>query len=169
MKLKVSTQKAVWWTAIIGTGIATTLAGVWVYKQMKKLEDYTVAFQKLIVRKITKDQIVMDIYMLFTNNSNLGVTLSKQVYDIYANDVYITTMTNDAPNTIDAKSTSSIGMQLNIKPADLIAKGITNPLELLTKKENITIKIVMKYKVKLLFFSVPIPEIVYVDKLSHLM
>lgn len=167
--MKISTSKAVWWTAIIGTGIATSLAGMWVYKQMKKLEDYKVEFQKLVVKKVSKDQIIMDIFMLFTNNSNLGVTLSKQVYDIYANDVYITTMTNNAPNTIDAKSTSSIGMQLDIKPADLIAKGVTNPLQLLTKKENITIKIVMKYSVKILFFSVPIPEIIYKDKLSNLM
>jgi LEA14-like dessication related protein len=167
--MKVSTTKAVWWTAIIGTGLATTLAGVWVYKQMKKLEDYKVEFQKLIVRKVTKDQIIMDIFMLFKNNSNMTVTLSKQVYDIYANDVYITTMTNDAPNTIEAQTTSTIGMQLNINPAKLIGIGITNPLQLLTKKENITIKIVMKYKVKLLFFSVSIPEIIYKDKLSNLM
>ena len=98
----------------------------------------------------------------------MTVTLSKQVYDIYANDIYITTMTNDAPNTIEAQATSSIGMQLDINPASLIAVGITNPLQLLTKKENIMIKIVMKYKVKLLFFNVSIPEIIYKEKLSNL-
>jgi LEA14-like dessication related protein len=107
--------------------------------------------------------------MKFTNRSNLSVTLAKQEYDVYANGVYLATVKNDKPNVIQANSSSVIGAPIDVKPADLLAKGILNPLELFTTPKKLKIKIVMKYKVKILFFNVPIPEIVYEDTLYNIM
>jgi LEA14-like dessication related protein len=107
--------------------------------------------------------------MKFTNRSNLAVTLTEQEYDIYANGVYLTTVVNKAPNTIQANSTSSVGARISFNPAVIISKGILNPLELFTTPKKLKIKTVMKYKIKVLAFSVPIPEIVYEDTLYNIM
>ena len=107
--------------------------------------------------------------MIFTNKSNLGVTLAKQEYDVYANNVYITTVKNNTPNDIKAKSESEIGMRVNVNPIELVSKIGLNPIELITSPKKINIKLVMKYKVKVLFFDVSIPEIIYEDTLYNMM
>jgi LEA14-like dessication related protein len=121
------------------------------------------------LKKFDKNEIVMDVFMKFTNRSNLAVTLTEQEYDIYANGVYLTTVVNKAPNTIQANSTSSVGARISFNPAVIISKGILNPLELFTTPKKLKIKTVMKYKIKVLAFSVPIPEIVYEDTLYNIM
>jgi LEA14-like dessication related protein len=172
MAVKISKKTGkiiVWSTALLTAGVAGYFAYKWIEKQLIKMEDYELDFQKLVVRKFDKNQIIMDVFMKFTNRSNLAVTLTEQEYDIYANGIYLTTVVNKAPNTIQANSTSSVGARIDFNPAEIIAKGILNPLELLKSPKNLKIKTVMKYKVKVLFFSVPIPEIVYEDSLYNIM
>jgi len=170
VKIKPSTgKKIIWGTAIVTTGIALTLAGRWVYQQLKKMEDYDLDFEKLVVKDFNRNKIVMDLFMKFTNRSNLSVTLAKQEYDVYANGIFLTTVKNESPNTIRANSTSSIGAPIVINPSEILAKGILNPLELFTTPKKLNIKIVMKYKVRILFFNVPIPEILYEDTLYNIM
>lgn len=170
VKISKNTGKIiVWSTAILTAGIVGYFTYKWIAKQLIKMEDYELDFQKLVVKKFTKDEIVMDVFMKFTNRSNLAVTLTEQEYDIYANGVYLTTVVNKAPNTIQANSTSSVGARISFNPAEIIAKGILNPIELFTSPKKLKIKTVMKYKIKVLAFSVPIPEIVYEDSLYNIM
>lgn len=170
VKIQKSTgRKVVWASAIVASGIALTLAGMWIYKQLKKMEDYDLDFEKLTVVEFSKTRIIMDLVMKFTNRSNLSVTLAKQEYDVYVNGIYITTVKNDAPNTIYANSASMVGSRISVNPADIIAKSILNPLELFKSPKKLNIKIVMKYKIKVLFFDVSIPEIVYEDTLYNMM
>ena len=161
-------KKVVWASAIIAVGAVSTLAGIWLYRQVKKIEDYKLNFKTIIFRKISKTEFIFDLYMIFTNNSNLGVTLSKQEYDVYANNVYITTIKNDSPNEIKPKSDSEIGMRINVNPIELATKIAVNPIELITNPKKIKIKFVMKYKIKILFFDVSIPEIIYEDTLYNM-
>ncbi len=161
--------KIVLWTAIITAGAASTIAGLWLYKQVKKMENYDLWFDKLSVRKFDINQLVIDIFMKFTNKSNLNVVLAKQEYDVYANGVFLTTVTNNAPNEVKAMETSTVASRIDVNPKDIIAKGIINPAQLLQAPKNIKIKIVMKYKVKVLFFSVPIPAIIFEDTLYNMM
>lgn len=172
MAIKISKKTGkviVWSTAILTAGIVGYFSYKWIAKQLIKMEDYELYFQKLVIKKFTKNEAVMDIFMKFTNRSNLSVTLSEQEYDIYANGVFLTTVVNKAPNTIKANSTSSVGARISFNPAEIIAKGILNPVELLTSPKKLKIKTVMKYKIRVLAFSIPIPEIIYEDTLYNIM
>lgn len=169
MKKTSVSKKVVWVSAIVALGAVSTVAGIWLYRQIKKMEDYELNFKNIIFRKFSTTEFIFDLYMIFTNKSNLGVTLAKQEYDIYANDVFITTLKNNSPNEIKAKSDSEIGMRININPVELVTKIGVNPLELLKSPKKIKIKLVMKYKVKVLFFDVSIPEIIYEDSLYNMM
>jgi LEA14-like dessication related protein len=162
-------KKVVWVSAIVALGAVSTIAGIWLYRQVKKMEDYELKFKNIVFRKLTTTEIIFDLYMIFTNKSNLGVTLSKQEYDVYANNVYITTLKNDSPNEIKPKSDNEIGMRININPVELVTKIGSNPFDLIAKPKNIKIKLVMKYKVKVLFFDVSIPEIIYEDTLYNML
>lgn len=162
-------KKVIWVSAIVALGAVSTVAGIWLYRQLKKMEDYGLDFKNIIVRKISTTEFIFDLYMIFTNKSNLGVTLAKQEYDVYANNVYITTVKNNTPNDIKAKSESEIGMRVNVNPIELVSKIGLNPIELITSPKKINIKLVMKYKVKVLFFDVSIPEIIYEDTLYNMM
>ena len=162
-------KKVIWVSAIVALGAVSTVAGIWLYRQLKKMEDYGLDFKNIIVRKISTTEFIFDQYMIFTNKSNLGVTLAKQEYDVYANNVYITTVKNNTPNDIKAKSESEIGMRVNVNPIELVSKIGLNPIELITSPKKINIKLVMKYKVKVLFFDVSIPEIIYEDTLYNMM
>jgi len=162
-------KKVVWVTAIVALGAVSTIAGIWLYRQIKKMEDYELKFKNIIFRKLSTTEFIFDLYMIFTNKSNLGVTLAKQEYDVYANNVYITTLKNDSPNEIKPKSDNEIGMRININPVELVTKIGVNPFELIKSTKKIKIKIVMKYKIKVLFFDVSIPEIIYEDSLYNMM
>ena len=166
---KTVNKKVIWVSAIVALGAVSTVAGIWLYRQLKKMEDYGLDFKNIIVRKVSTTEFIFDLYMIFTNKSNLGVTLAKQEYDVYANNVYITTVKNNTPNDIKAKSESEIGMRVNVNPIELVSKIGLNPIELITSPKKINIKLVMKYKVKVLFFDVSIPEIIYEDTLYNMM
>jgi LEA14-like dessication related protein len=163
------TKKVVWVSAIVTLGAVSTIAGLWLYRQLKKMEDYGLDFKNIIVRKISTSEFIFDLYMIFTNKSNLGVTLAKQEYDIYANNVFISTVKNNTPNDIKPKSESEIGMRIDVNPIDMLTKIGANPIELIANPKKIKIKIVMKYKIKILFFDVSIPEIIYEDTLYNMM
>ena len=156
-------------SAVVAVAAVSTVAGVWLYRQLKKMEDYELEYKNIIFRRLTLSEVVFDLYMIFTNKSNLGVTLAKQEYDIYANNVYIDTVVNDSPNDIKPKSDSEIGMRIRFTPAQLLAKIGVNPVELIAGPKKINIKIVMKYKIRVLFFKVSIPEIIFEDTLYNMM
>lgn len=169
-KLSPKTGKRIVWIAgIAAVGAVSTIAGFWLYRQMKKMEDYELNFKNIIFKKINLQEIVFDLYMIFTNKSNLGVTLAKQEYDIYANNIYITTVKNESPNDIKPKSDSEIGMRIRFTPEMLLTKIGVNPVELIANPKKINVKIVMKYKVRILFFNVAIPEIIFEDTLYNMM
>lgn len=168
MKKSVS-KKAVWVGAIVAVGAVSTIAGLWLYRQLKKMEDYKINFKTIIIRKISTTEFIFDLFMIFTNKSNLGVTLAKQEYDIFANGVFITTIKNNEPTVIKPNSDSDIGMRINVNPVELVAKLGMNPLELIKNPKKIKIKVVMKYKVRVLFFDVSIPEISFEDTLHNMM
>jgi len=167
--LKKNTKIIVWSTAILTAGIVGYFAYKWISKQLIKMEDYELDFEKMVFKKFDRNEIVLDVFMKFTNRSNLTVTLTEQEYDIYANGVFLTTVINKAPNTIQANSTSTLGARVSFNPAEIIAKGILNPIELFTNPKKLNIKTVMKLKIRVLTFGVRIPEIVYEDTLYNIM
>ena len=166
--MAIDKRKVVIWSTIIAAGAASTVAGLYIYKQAKKIEEeYEIAYNRMVFQSAGPREILFDLYMDFTNKSSLGVTLSKQQYDIYANDIYIGTISNTEPNEIKPNSTSTIGIRIRIDTKDLISKLGTNAIDLIKKADQIKIKMVMKYKVRLLFFNIPIPSFEYTDTLKN--
>lgn len=149
---------------LVGTGL---IAYKWLNKQITDLQNYTTRISRVVVRKISLNELSFDIFMFFKNNSNLTITLAEQVYEVYANDIYITQFVNKAPNTLKAQEESEIGMRITLDPAFLVSKIGVNAATLIQDPKNVRIKILMKYKVSVLGVKVEIPPIPWEDSLAY--
>jgi LEA14-like dessication related protein len=87
---------------------------------------------------------------------DFDVVLTNQVYDVYLDDVYTTTLTNSNKTILKSKETSEIPLDISFDPKDMLNKLSLNLASFVTNYKKIRVKIVMKLKVKLLFFSIPI-------------
>ena len=135
------------------------------YLQVKKMTNNVIGFNKIQIKKISLNLIDFDLFLNYTNNSDIKFTLRKQTYDLYINNVYITTISNNMDNVIGKNSVSVIGMNVAFNPKDVWKKLNLN---LLSDTSKIMIKLDMKIKVKVGFISVTIPYI-YEDSLKNMM
>lgn len=151
----------------IGAAIAALVAtGSWLWVQVNKLMHYQIGFKGVRINKISLQRIDMNLFLSFTNPSALTIRLKEQEYDVYLNDVFITTLVNRAENVLKAGATDLIGLNVNFSPAEFIAKMKGNPAQLLNLAGKLKVKIVMRVKVRFGFFSVRIPEYTYEENLS---
>lgn len=147
---------------------AVSIAGALAYLQYKKLMNYVIKVNKVLVKKISMNLIDIDLYLNFTNKSDIAFTIVGQKYDIYLNNVFVTKIENKAPNEISAKGTSVIGLNVSFNPKEVSRKLGPQALTILSDTSKLRIKIDMKLKVKLWFFTVNIPY-TYEDTLKNMM
>lgn len=135
-----------------------TVAGALGYLQYKKIMNYSLAFKGMKNVKLTKDSLSFNIYYDYTNKADIDLTLQEQEYDIYVNDVFVTRLSNYAPNILVGGKTSEIGIAVNLDLKDISKKlGTDIYVKALTDPKNVIIKTEMKWKVKLLgFIKIPV-------------
>lgn len=131
-------------------GAGAVVLAVIAYIQYKKFMDFELTFNSVKINKLNLSSINIDVFFNFINKSNIEVKLESQKYDIYFNDIYITTATNNLGNLVKANSTSVIGANINITDLKSIVSKFKGQgvLNLLTNLNTSTIKIVEKIKVK---------------------
>jgi LEA14-like dessication related protein len=156
-------KKAKYWliAGVVGVTGATAL---WAYGQYKKLLKNVTGFKSMKLDILTLDRIKMKVVVTYDNKMDIDVNLTDQKYDIYLDDQYATTLTNTELTVLKANAISEIPLDLDFNPADVFKRLNIGPARLLTDYKNIRVKIVMKLKVKLLFFSIPV-NYTYQDKL----
>jgi LEA14-like dessication related protein len=157
-------KKAKYWiiAGVVGLTGATAL---WVYGQYKKLLKNVTGFKSMKLDVLTLDRIKMKVVVTYENKMDIDVNLTDQKYDIYLDDQYATTLTNKELTTLKSNAVSEIPLDLDFNPSDVFKRLKIGPAKLLTDYKNIRVKIVMKLKVKLLFFSIPV-NYTYQDKLK---
>ena len=84
------------------------------------------------------------------------------------NNIYTTSLTNDKLTVLKAHETSEIPLDVSFDPKDMLSKLSLNVASFLTDYKKIKVKIVMKLKVKLLFFSIPV-KYTYEDTMKNMM
>jgi LEA14-like dessication related protein len=142
---------------IAGAIGVVSIAGALAYLQAKKIMNYTLKFMGM--RKITLQNGVLsfNIYYDYTNKADIDVTLLEQEYEVYVNDVYITTLKNYAPNVLKASQTSEIGIGVELNLKDLSKKIGSDYAKMVALPSQVRILTVMKWKVKVLgFIKMPV-------------
>lgn len=141
-------------TGIIGI---VTIAGAIAYWQYTKLMNYAIKPNGFKAKSISKSKIDFDLFVLFTNKSDLKFNILYQEYKVYINDIFISEGKNQVPTTINPNATSNIGVSINFNPEAFVKLISKSWLEMLAKPSNVKIKIVTKLKVKLWVVEIAIP------------
>lgn len=150
---------------IVGVSVTTA---IWAVAQYKKLMKNVTGYKSVSIKQATKNNIGLQVVYTYTNNMDVDVVLTKQKYDVYLDDNYITSLTNDNTLTLKANATTDIPLSLNINPNDVYNKVKVNPMALLVNPKNVVMRIDMKVWVKLILFSIPITYS-YEDKLTRML
>ena len=136
-----------------------TVTGALMYLQYKRLMNYVIKVKRVFVNRIDSNSVDLNLFLNFTNNSDIGFTIESQSHNIYINDTLVSKIENNTPNQISPKSTSVIGVNIKFNPNKIINILGKNIVDFLTSSDKLRIKIDMKFRVKLWFFKVNIPYV----------
>jgi LEA14-like dessication related protein len=143
---------ALW--SVIGVAVAGT--AIYVTKQVKKMMDYTLIFKSVKVNKFSLEILDFNAYFDYKNNSDIDIRLAEQEYDIYVNNVFITTLKNYKENVLKANSVSELGFNVNLNLPELDKKLKVNYFKMIAEPKSVLIRIEMKWKVRFGLFKIPI-------------
>lgn len=152
---------------IAGVASVFILGGL-LYSEYRKIMNYCISFSKVHFNKATLDNIDIDIFMNFKNQSNIQIDIVGMTSNVFLNDAFVTTVSNKVTQVIKAESTSVIGFNIQFNPTAVYKVLKLNITDLLAHRENIIIKIDMKMKVKLWLIEVNIPY-TYQNNLKDMM
>jgi LEA14-like dessication related protein len=143
---------ALW--SVIGVAVAGT--AIYVTKQVKKMMDYTITFKSVKVNKFSLETLDFNAYLDYKNNSDIDIRLAEQEYDIYVNNVFITTLKNYKENVLKANSVSELGFNINLNLPELDKKLKVNYFKMVAEPKSVLIRVEMKWKVRFGLFKIPI-------------
>lgn len=145
---------------IIAGGIAVvSIAASAAYLQYKKLMNYCIGFKSVKIKTLTEQKVDFDVFMNMRNNSNVKIEIESQEYNVYLNDKFVTKASNAITQTIAPESLSVVGVNVQFNPKEVFSILKLNFRDLLLNRDKIRIKIDVKLKVKLWFFTVNIPYV----------
>ena len=134
-----------------------SIAGAFAYLQYRKLMNYAIKIKNTKVRTLNKNLVSFDVFLLFTNNSDVKFDLKEQEYKVYVNDIYVTRASNGVTNMVKPNSTSEIGVNVAFDPNILFGLLKKGWLEMIANPNEVKIRVDIKLKVGLLFFTVALP------------
>ena len=144
---------------------ATTI--IWARKQYKKMLSNKVDINSFKVTDIAFNNIGIEVFFNYFNNTDIKITLVNQKYDIYLDNKFVASLINDSTNVIKPNTTSVIGVRGEFDLMKISKNLNINPIKLFLLPKNQRVRIDMKLKVKLLFFNVTIP-FSYEDSVKNL-
>ena len=132
-----------------------SVGGYFLYRSILKAIDFEIKPQG--VRVISRDaqNIKLGVTLGVLNPSDLQVTLTKQQYDLYFNDVRITKLTSNQSQVVYPNSTSSLFLEIEINYQDLLNKlsvvsgqGLEGKLKFIANFKDQRMKLVSKLSIK---------------------
>jgi LEA14-like dessication related protein len=124
------------------------------YYQYKKLMDFKLGFKSARVNKIGASGINLDLFFNFTNKSSIAVEVISQSYDVYINDIFVTTLSNGLSTTIKPKATTIVGVNVSLTGQQIKELGsrLKGGVLALLDYKNVKVKIVERIKMKVAGF-----------------
>lgn len=153
--------------AIITTGvlIGLSVTGIFLWQRIKRLLNYELSTKYVRLKTASLTKLQLDVGLNFKNKSDLEIVISKQEYDIYLNDIFLTTLKSDAEQIIYPESISVLNIEVDTNPKQLLSQ-IPNKLDVVTNLKEQRLKLVSKLWVKFGMFNLPI-KYTYEDKIKN--
>lgn len=140
----------------VGIGVAVLgVTAVYISRLAKRLQDFQLNFKKVKVTKFTKEALDFNVYFDYVNKSEININLASQEYDVYINNIYVTTMTNYSENVLKAKSTSPLGFNVKLDLPKIDEKIRTTYFDMVVNPKEVLIRIDMRFKARVGIFKIP--------------
>ncbi len=142
---------------VTGAIAIVSISAAALYWQYKKLMEYCISFNKIVLKKFSLQAADFDIYLNFKNNSSIKIDILSQDYIAYLNDKEIIKISNASQLSILPKSTSVLSMNVAFQPTSLLNTigGLAGDIAL--RPQNVILKVKVNLKVKLWLFTINIP------------
>jgi len=122
--------------ALVGVAVLAYLA-----KQLELLQNacYTVA--GAIIHEISGKKMSFTMLLNISNKSDIDFMVTNQKYNIYVNGMLVAVVQNPNDIKVRAKGMSTVNIEIDFNPQDLLKKGIENIAMLIANKNNIVIEV----------------------------
>jgi LEA14-like dessication related protein len=155
------------WLIVGGLGVISVALAMG-YLQYRKLMNYTVKLGGAKFKQVTAKVFNFDLFIKFTNNSDVNFVISGQEYKVYLNDKFVTKISNSNEVNILPKATNVIPINVDFNPTEVLNLIGSNFANILLSPETIKIKVDGKLNAKLYGFTKGIP-FVFEKNLKDLM
>ncbi len=139
---------------VIGIVSITAAALYWQYK---KLMDYCISLNKIMLKKFSLNEADIDLYLNFKNNSAIKLEIISQEYTVFINDKEVVKAGNANLLTVAPASSSVLSVNVAFSPSKLINTIGSLAADIVLNPQKINVTIAVKVKVKLWAFTVSIP------------
>lgn len=159
---------------IIGTFIGALLVGgIILTKKVKELLKYSIKFTGLKFKATTAKKIIFDVNLEFKNNSDLTIDIKNQEYDIFLNDVFITTIKSDLEQIIKPKTVSPLNVTVDLDAPLVLSRlktlgdgSVSSLLKTFSTFQEQNLKVIYKFGIKFGFLTIPV-KFSYTDKIKN--
>ncbi len=118
-------KKALVLTVILG-GLA--FVAYQVIKQVKLLGDYCIDFVGYTIKKLSPQQIIVDIHLSIANKSDIKVKITSYDFNAYVNGVHLGNIKKELAQTVAAKSKSVITVPISFNPGQVLKASIQSSI-----------------------------------------
>ncbi len=132
-----------------------SVGAYFLYRSALKAINFEIKPQGVKVISRDAQNIKLGVTLGVLNPSDLQVSLTKQQYDLYFNDVRITKLTSNQSQVIYANSTSSLFLEIEINYQDLLNKlsvvsgqGLEGKLRFIANFKDQRMRLVSKLSIK---------------------
>ncbi len=146
-----------------GVFVVSSVAAL-AYWQYTRLMNYCIGIKSIKPISISESLVNADLLLNFENKSDIQLNILSQEYNVYVGGGFITKVSNSKPQLVAPKSTSVIAVNVKFNPI----KAGTNIISAIIAMGNTAIKVDIKLKVKLYFFTINIPY-TYTTTIKELM
>ena len=108
---------------VIGIVSITAAALYWQYK---KLMDYCISLNKIMLKKFSLNEADIDLYLNFKNNSAIKLEIVSQEYTVFINDKEVVKAGNSNLLTVAPASSSVLSVNVAFSPSKLISSGYSS-------------------------------------------
>lgn len=127
----------------LGIGVAA-FAGLialflYVYAQTQKLKDACFAISGGSLNNISESNVSITLFVSITNISDFTITLNSINLDVYLNDMYITTISQNISQQLVSHAKNNTSVSINFSPSDLLKAGINAISDILSNQDNVII------------------------------
>jgi len=122
-----------------GLGIISVMA--YVASQAKKLKDACYTLAGAMVHEISFQNFSFTLLLNISNKSDIDFVVTKQLYNIYINNMLVATIDNPEKIKVRGNGKSTINIDVSFNPQDLLKKGMENISMLIGNKDNLIIEI----------------------------